>query len=153
MERFLLILMAGMLLFGCGPQRTPFTNPEGAAPVAHNPNDVEARIEQVENGLVKMYATGPSRLGGKLTLAERMEHYQVPGVSIAIIDDFKIDWARGYGVLEAGGAELVTAETLFHAGSMAKSISAAAALGLVEGGLLVYRNAPHFKRIRFQPGL
>jgi len=42
-------------------------------------------------------------IGEKLMLTERMEYYKVPGVSIAIINDFKIEWAKGYGVLEAGG--------------------------------------------------
>jgi RimJ/RimL family protein N-acetyltransferase len=31
------------------------------------------------------------------TLAERIEYYQVPGVSIAVIDDYKIAWGKGYG--------------------------------------------------------
>jgi len=70
------------------------------------------------------------------TLAERMGHYQVPGVSIAVINDYQIEWSKGYGVLEAGADEPVTADTLFHAGSIAKPVSAAAVLTLVERGLL-----------------
>lgn len=36
-----------------------------------------------------------------------------------------MEWARGYGVLKAGGDEPVITETLFHAGSIAKPVSTA----------------------------
>ncbi len=36
-----------------------------------------------------------------MTLAERMVYYNVPGVSIAVINNDQIEWAKGYGVLEA----------------------------------------------------
>ncbi|MCP4203104.1 MAG: beta-lactamase family protein [bacterium] len=72
----------------------------------------------------------------RATLADRMRHYAVPGVGVAAIDNFAIDWSRGYGTLRAGGDESVTPETLFHAGSIAKCLSAAATLTLVEDGRL-----------------
>ena len=31
-----------------------------------------------------------------MKLAERMAHYKVPGLSVAVINDGKIEWARGY---------------------------------------------------------
>ena len=70
------------------------------------------------------------------TLEKRMEHYEVPGVSIAVIDGFEIVWAEGFGSLRAGGETAVTETTLFHAGSVAKPVSTAAVLGLVEDGVL-----------------
>jgi CubicO group peptidase (beta-lactamase class C family) len=65
-----------------------------------------------------------------------MQFYKTPGVSIALINDGRIEWARGYGVLEAGGKDLVTTETLFQAASISKSLSAMLALRLVEQGKL-----------------
>jgi len=97
---------------------------------------LEERIARVENSLVLMDANGNPQWGEMATLVERMGDYQTPGVSIAVIDDYKLDWAKGYGVLEVGKADPVTAQTLFHAGSVAKSLSAAATLILVEQGLL-----------------
>ena len=47
---------------------------------------------------------------------ERMAYYNVPGVSIAVINDGKLEWARGYGTLEAGGSAPVNAETVFPGG-------------------------------------
>jgi len=74
--------------------------------------------------------------GQSASLAERMSFYGVPGISVAVMNDYQIAWAKGHGVLEAGGSEAVTTETLFHAGSIAKPVSAAATLTLVEEGLL-----------------
>jgi CubicO group peptidase (beta-lactamase class C family) len=65
-----------------------------------------------------------------------MAFYNVPGVSIAMINNGKLEWARGYGVLEAGGARPVTAETRFQAASISKPVAAMAALALVEQGKL-----------------
>jgi CubicO group peptidase (beta-lactamase class C family) len=71
-----------------------------------------------------------------MSLAERMEYYKVPGVSIAVINDYQVEWAKGYGVLEAGGSERVTPETLFQAASVGKPVVAVAALNFVERGIL-----------------
>src|SRR5882672_4006369 len=65
---------------------------------------VAQRIERVENGLLP-----PAVLKGetpaKMKLVDRMKFYKTPGVSIALINEGRIEWARGYGVLEAGGKE------------------------------------------------
>jgi CubicO group peptidase (beta-lactamase class C family) len=71
-----------------------------------------------------------------MKLAERMAHYKVPGLSVAVINDGKIEWARGYGVVEKDGDRPVTADTLFLAGSISKPVAALAALRLVEQGKL-----------------
>lgn len=97
---------------------------------------LDERIARVENNLVLLDANGQPQWGSIATLAERMGYYQVPGVSIAVIDGYKLVWAKGYGVRVAGTDEAVTPQTLFHAGSVAKSLSAAATLKLVEQGLL-----------------
>lgn len=85
--------------------------------------------------MIAVTAEREIELGDPKTLAERMEHYGVPGVGIAVINNYQLEWARGYGVLEAGGDERVTPDSLFHAGSIAKPVSVAAALMLVERGL------------------
>ena len=36
-----------------------------------------------------------------LTLAEPMHRFHVPGLSIAVIRDFKIHWAKAYGIADA----------------------------------------------------
>ncbi len=71
-----------------------------------------------------------------LNVRELMELYHVPGLSVAVIDDFKIAWAKGYGVVAPGSSTPVTPRTLFMAGSIAKTPAAAGALALVRQGKL-----------------
>ncbi|HEU6451856.1 MAG TPA: serine hydrolase [Gemmatimonadaceae bacterium] len=70
------------------------------------------------------------------SLAARMEHYKVPGMSVAVINDGKVEWAKGYGVKEVGSSDFVTASTRFQAASISKPVAATAALRLVEEGRL-----------------
>jgi CubicO group peptidase (beta-lactamase class C family) len=70
------------------------------------------------------------------SLSDRMAFYGVPGISIAVIKDGKIAWAKGYGVLETGQQTPVDADTLFQAASISKPVAAIAALRLVEQGKL-----------------
>lgn len=99
------------------------------------PPDVQARIARVESGLLARYAID-GQPGLKMRLAERMAFYKVPGVSIAVIHNGRIEWAKGYGVREAGQAAPVETDTLFQAASISKPVAAMAALRLVQEGRL-----------------
>lgn len=68
------------------------------------------------------------------SIDERMKHYRVPGVSIAIVNEGKICWAKGYGIANTDTQTAVQPDTLFQAGSISKPIAALAALKLVEEG-------------------
>ena len=94
-------------------------------------NTVEARMKRVEQGLLPavLIKGDPS-----WSIEERMKHYKVPGLSVAVIKDFKIDWARAYGVKDIETNEPVTTETLFQAGSISKSVNAMVAMKKVEQG-------------------
>lgn len=94
-----------------------------------------AQIAAVESGLLPPILI-KEQPRPRWTLAERMAHYNVPGVSIAVIVDRKIAWASGYGVLDAEGTQAVDPETLFQAASISKPVSVFAALRLVEQGWL-----------------
>jgi len=65
-----------------------------------------------------------------------MEFYKVPGISLAVVNDYQVEWTHAQGVLEAGGTEPVTTCTLFQGGSLGKPVVALAALRLVEEGVL-----------------
>jgi CubicO group peptidase (beta-lactamase class C family) len=98
-------------------------------------NEVETRIKRVENGLlVPVIIKGA--LPVRLKLQDRMRHYNTAGITIAVINNGKLEWARGYGVKEFGANEKVTSETLFAAGSISKPVAAMAALNLVDKGKL-----------------
>lgn len=67
----------------------------------------------------------------RFSLAARMDHYRVPGVSVAIVDGCRIVDSRGFGT-SAGSSRPITPDTLFQAGSISKTLTAVAALKLVE---------------------
>ncbi len=96
--------------------------------------DTNAPIRQVETSLLRRIQI-KGRPVQKFTIAERMQHWHVPGVSIAIVSGGALAWAKGYGVRELGGTA-VTSETLFQAASISKTGSAMTALRLVELGKL-----------------
>jgi CubicO group peptidase (beta-lactamase class C family) len=103
-----------------------------AFPACARPKSNE-HIQHVEHGLRLPIAVQGAPDHG-MDLAERMRAWGVPGVSIAVINDGKIEWARGYGVLEAGGRQAVTPATRFQAASISKMVTACAALALAERG-------------------
>ena len=62
--------------------------------------------------------------------ALRQEH-GIPGASIAVIDDGEIAWARGFGMADQTSGRPVTAETLFQAQSITKTLTALATVKLL----------------------
>jgi CubicO group peptidase (beta-lactamase class C family) len=101
---------------------------------AADPALTEERIQRLQNGLMP-----PVLVRGEFpkleTLEARMAELHVPGVSIAVIEDGKIAWARGFGVTRAGGPP-VTSDSLFQAASISKPVFALAVLRLADAGKL-----------------
>ena len=89
------------------------------------------RIKEVEKNLIPFV---PVKGFEGWNIIERMKYYKVPGVSIAVIKDFKIDWAKGYGLADTIQKIPVTTETMFSAGSISKFLMAVSALKMVETG-------------------
>lgn len=107
------------------------TNPQ------HGQKDspLTARMQRVENGIPPIPLSG-AEPPLQLNLEKLIELYKVPGLSVAVVDNFKVAWAKGYGVTEAGGNNPVTVHTLFQAGSISKPVAATGTLSLVEQGRL-----------------
>lgn len=93
-----------------------------------------ARIVSLLTVAVLTLAIAPAADDLDAFIQAQMAQRQVNGLSIAIIQDGKID-ARAFGVTARGGAPVTTA-TLFQAGSISKPVAAAGALKLVEQGTL-----------------
>lgn len=91
-------------------------------------------IRAVESGLGPPVALAGQPVSG-LDLRAQMAKYQVPAVSVAVIRNGKIAWARGYGRQSENGAP-VDSRTLFQAASLSKSLTGMAALRLVQDGVL-----------------
>src|SRR5688500_15800257 len=72
---------------------------------------------------------------GKLTIEELMKRFNVPGVSIAVIHNFEVHWAKGYGIADVETGAAVNTETMFQAASISKPVAAMASLRAVQDGL------------------
>lgn len=98
------------------------------------------RIARFETGLHAQPEMDVKRLfdydPAPLQLADRMRHYQVPGLSVTVIDDYRIDWHEQWGLSDAGSGNPVLEDTIFEAGSASKLVTAVMALILVERGKL-----------------
>jgi CubicO group peptidase (beta-lactamase class C family) len=97
--------------------------------LAPNPGDRKKAVE--ENLRHETVIKGRPDPG--MSLAKEMSNLHVPGVSIAVIHDMKVEWAKGYGVARLGGPPVTTA-TVFCAASMSKPLTAMAVLRLAQEG-------------------
>lgn len=102
--------------------------PATAAAQTRTPGDYIAAIEGAQS------SAGPNDLGG-LTISELMARFNVPGVSIAVIHDSGIHWAKGYGIADVETGAPVDTETLFQAASISKPVAAMGVLRAVQDGL------------------
>lgn len=113
------ISLAGLLF-------APHTSHAQAGP---RPDRVIANLQVID-------FSKPLQTGEVASLDARMEYYNVPGVSIAVINDNAIEWARGFGHLQAGSAAPVNEDSIFQTASVSKYVTALLALYYVEKGVL-----------------
>lgn len=91
-----------------------------------------SEIDIIENSLaVRIHFDS---LVNKHSIWDKMKMDNVPGVSIAIVTDGKIKWAKGYGIANSKTQAKVNSQTLFQAASITKPITALAVLKLYEEG-------------------
>jgi CubicO group peptidase (beta-lactamase class C family) len=96
-------------------------------------DSIDKEVREVESGL-----RSPIMFENDNTwnIRERMRHYGVPGVSVAVIKNYKIHWIRSYGVADKENMKPVNPNTLFQACSISKPVAAYGALKMVEQNLL-----------------
>jgi CubicO group peptidase (beta-lactamase class C family) len=85
-------------------------------------------------GLAPSVDPGPQWASLDQVIEEAVRSHGVPGVSIAIIDDSEVVYARGYGLAEPDRP--VETDTLFQAASLSKPVSAVVAAAAAEEGLV-----------------
>lgn len=100
---------------------------------ARNDERLAARIERIENGLTPSLRI---KDGPVWNIRDRMEQLNVPGLAVAVFNNYEIEWIRAYGVTDAASKAPVNEETLFQAASISKPVAAMVALHFVEKGLL-----------------
>lgn len=90
--------------------------------------EIETQIKQFENNL-----SGRVIINGKPdNILDRMAYYKVKGVSIAVIENYQLVWAKGYGWADEKERRPVTPSTLFIPGSISKTFNAIGVLKLAQ---------------------
>jgi CubicO group peptidase (beta-lactamase class C family) len=69
-------------------------------------------------------------------IAHEVEAKRLPALSIALVDDQAIVWARGYGFANPVGKVRATSDTVYRVGSVSKLFTDIAVMRLVEQGRL-----------------
>jgi len=106
-----------------------------AASSAHQLSNAYGNILNLDSTILTL-PLGPTDPPLQITLRQAMDLLHDPGLSITVVDQYQILWARGYGVTGPGSASPVTSNTLFQAASISKTFTAVGALWLVERGKL-----------------
>lgn len=96
---------------------------------------VDELISKVESSLLPQVIIEGDSVQ-HFNIQDRMDHYKVPGLSIAVVEDGKILWAKGYGYFSYDTSIRVDETTMFQAASISKPVAALMALKLVEDGKL-----------------
>lgn len=87
------------------------------------------KIKEVENNITGGIVVNDARPN---TIMEQMAKYKVNGMSIAVIHDYKIAWAKGYGWADVAEKRPMTTKTLFEPGSISKTLNAVGVLKLAQ---------------------
>lgn len=94
---------------------------------------LDERVAEFESGLRPAVFMRGTELA-RWTIEERMVHYKVPGMSLAIIENGEIIYAKGYGVKAVNAPDKVDKNTVFSVASISKIATAATILRLVAKG-------------------
>jgi CubicO group peptidase (beta-lactamase class C family) len=97
----------------------------------HYPKEIENKIHLVENNLISWVKFDSLQ---NWNIYDRMKDLNVNGVSIAVINDYKIEWAKSYGFADTAQKRPVTNNTLFQIASIGKSLNAFGQMALVQDG-------------------
>src|ERR1700741_2584515 len=114
-SKLFLGIIVSILIMSCNDkqQGAKTENPRYSA-------EVEARISRITSSLqVPTSINDEYRLD---SLHKRMNYFHTPGVSVAVINDGKIEWARGFGLKNLNSTDSIDINTLFEAGSVSKPV-------------------------------
>ena len=124
MKNFLCLLIYLLILSSCSTQSKK------------DKKLLNEKISRIENGLQSnLQIKYPDSVSIQYyNIEERMKELGISGVSIAVMNNGVIEWAKGYGIADSLENRKVTTKTLFQAGSISKPVAATRALQLVDEG-------------------
>ena len=95
--------------------------------------DIPAEIAAIENSLTPGLQVKGEPIDS-FSIEEGLEEYGVLNVSVAVIENGEIRWAKGYGLKHPDQPEPVDETTIFQAASISKPVAAMAVMHLVREG-------------------
>jgi CubicO group peptidase (beta-lactamase class C family) len=97
-------------------------------------------------------AAAPDAAAIDKIVQEGLKTWQVPGAAVAIVQNDKVVFLKGYGVRELGGGQAVTARTRFGIASLTKAFTTTALAMLADEGKLAWddpvrQHVPFFRLV------
>ncbi len=123
MKRIYLLLIPVFIL-GCNSETSKIES-----------TGLDEKISRIENGLQPRLQLTNEELV-TFNIEERLRELGIPGISIALLNNGEIEWARAYGMADSSENRKLTPETMLLAGSISKPVSALRAHQLVEAGVI-----------------
>ncbi|PKF75969.1 serine hydrolase domain-containing protein [Chryseobacterium sp. PMSZPI] len=96
-------------------------------------DEVKHKIGKVENSLSPSVISGSKEVPA-FNILERMKELHVKGVSIAVINNYAIEWTKAYGYADEEENRKADINTLFQAASISKTINSLGFMKLVQQG-------------------
>ena len=121
MKHLLILLLSITTIFSC----TDFKEKQQ--------RELQERISRIENNIQPTLQIEGEEVP-TYTIEERLKELGIPGISIAVVHNGKLEWAKGYGFADKSGNRMVDSLTMFLAGSICKPVAAIRAHQLVEEG-------------------
>lgn len=97
--------------------------------------NINELISDIENNLFQITKSGADS-GIATSVLERMQALGVPGMSVAVFDQGKIIWSKGYGFRNKELKQPVNSSTVFQAASISKPVTSVASFRIMEKGLI-----------------
>lgn len=97
--------------------------------------EIQEKVRKVENSLSPNIIYGDT-IAILRNIEERMKETGTKGLSIAVIKNYRVEWAKGYGWADEAAQKKVNTSTRFQAASISKSLNSLGILKLVEQGKL-----------------
>lgn len=100
-----------------------------------------SKIKTVENNLTEVKELiFEDSIIPKYSITDRMKFYKIPSVSLALINNGKIEWTKTYGYADIEMKRLANTTTLYQVASITKSFTGIAIMRLVQEGKLSLTN-------------
>ncbi|NHK31844.1 MAG: beta-lactamase family protein [Asgard group archaeon] len=96
--------------------------------------NIEKQVEKTLNSVAGLAFDGKPipKWDEKYKLTDLMKQFNVPGIGMALIDDYQIKWTKYIGLQDVNSKKEINEKTIFEAASTTKAFTAVLALHLVE---------------------